>query len=124
VGAGLDAHPRFGPILFSLAVLVVSAKVGGLLAERWHQPPVLGELMAGIALANLLPLSFEADRLAFIRADPTLRQSGDMGVARLHLQHLLTAVALNVVRLGACWPGTSPAKTRCSFFAALRGAVA
>jgi hypothetical protein len=188
--AGADAHPRFGPILFSLAVLVVSAKVGGLLAERWHQPPVLGELLAGIALANLLPLFFEAERLAFIRADRTLRvlaevgvlillfdvgleadlralarvgtssvlvaligvlvpiglgssaarwllpaspmvvhlrcglrQSGDMGVARIHLHRLLTAIALNVVRLGAWWRGTCPVKTRCSSFAVLRGAV-
>jgi hypothetical protein len=38
-----------------------------------------------------------------------LRQSRDMGMARKHLQHLLTAVALNVVWLGAWWRGTSPA---------------
>jgi hypothetical protein len=78
--AGADAHPRFGPILFSLAVLVVSAKVGGLLAERWHQPPVLGELLAGIALANLLPLFVDAGRLAFIHADRTFRVLAEVGV--------------------------------------------
>jgi Kef-type K+ transport system membrane component KefB len=78
--AGAEAHPRFGPVLFSLAVLVVSAKVGGLLAERWHQPAVLGELLAGIVLANLLPLFFAAERLAFIRADPTLRLLAEVGV--------------------------------------------
>src|SRR5262245_34135750 len=59
--ASSDVHPRFGPILFSLAILVFSAKVGGLLAERWRQPPVLGELLAGIALGNLLPLFFGAE---------------------------------------------------------------
>ena len=31
-----EEHPRFGPILFGLAVLVISAKIGGLLAERWR----------------------------------------------------------------------------------------
>ena len=53
-----------------------------------------------------------------------LRRARYLGLAKAHLQHLLTAVALNVVRLGAWWPGTPLAKTRCSPFAALRGAAA
>jgi hypothetical protein len=47
-----------------------------------------------------------------------------MGLAKTHLQHLITAVALNVVRLGEWWLGTPPAKTRCDAFAALRMAAA
>jgi len=35
MGAAGEAHSRFGPVLFGLAVLVVVAKAGGLLAERW-----------------------------------------------------------------------------------------
>jgi transposase len=53
-----------------------------------------------------------------------LRQARYRGLAKTHLQHLLTAVALNVVRLGAWWLGTPPATTRVTPFAALRGAVA
>lgn len=53
-----------------------------------------------------------------------LRQSRYLGLAKTHLQHLLTALVLNVVRLEAWWRGRPPAKTRCSPFAALRGAVA
>jgi transposase len=53
-----------------------------------------------------------------------LRRARYLGLAKTHLQHLLTAVALNVIRLGEWWLGTPPAKTRCSPFAALRGAVA
>jgi transposase len=53
-----------------------------------------------------------------------LRRSRYLGLAKIHLQHLCTAVALNVVRLGEWWPGTPPAKTRCSPFAALRRAAA
>ena len=53
---GGEGHASPGPLLFALAVLVVAAKAGGLLAERWGQPPVLGELLAGIGLGNLLPL--------------------------------------------------------------------
>jgi hypothetical protein len=47
-----------------------------------------------------------------------------MGLAKTQLQHLVTAMALNVVRLGAWRLGTPLAKTRCSPFAALRGAAA
>ena len=99
--AGTDAHPHFGPILFSLAVLVVAAKVGGLLAERWHQPPVLGELLAGIALANLLPLLVAAERLAFIRADPTLRVLAEVGVLILLFDVGLEADLRALARVGA-----------------------
>jgi transposase len=53
-----------------------------------------------------------------------LRRARYLGLAKTPLQHLLTAVALNVVRLGEWWLGTPLAKTRCSPFAALRVAVA
>jgi hypothetical protein len=35
-----------------------------------------------------------------------LRRARSIGLAKTHLQHLITAVALNVVRLGEWWPGT------------------
>ena len=53
-----------------------------------------------------------------------LRQSRYIGLAKTHLQHLITAVALNVVRLNAWWRGTPLASTRGSPFAALQRAVA
>ena len=49
-----------------------------------------------------------------------LRQSRYIGLAKTHLQHLITAVALNVVRLNAWWRGTPLASTR----GALQRAVA
>jgi transposase len=49
-----------------------------------------------------------------------LRRARYHGLAKAHLQHLLTAVALNVVRLGEWWLGTPQAKTRCAPFAALQ----
>ena len=51
-----------------------------------------------------------------------LRQARYMGLAKTHLQHLATATALNVVRLGEWWMGTPHAKTRRSPFAALKAA--
>ena len=51
-----------------------------------------------------------------------LRQARYVGLAKTHLQHLATAAALNLVRLGAWFAGTPQAKTRCSPFAALQAA--
>jgi transposase len=41
-------------------------------------------------------------------------------MVKTHLQHLLSAIAINLVRLSDWWAGISPAKTRCSPFAALQ----
>ena len=80
MAAGTEAHTRFGPILFGLAVLVVAAKAGGLLVQRWGQPSVLGELLVGIALGNLLPLAFGGRGIAFVRSEPTLLVLAEIGV--------------------------------------------
>jgi len=77
---GAEGHARMGPVLFALAVLVVAAKVGGLLAERWGQPSVLGELLVGIGLGNLLPPLFGERGIAFVRSDPTLLVLAEVGV--------------------------------------------
>jgi hypothetical protein len=52
-----------------------------------------------------------------------LRQCHFIGEAKAHLQHLLTAVAINLVRLSAWWAGTPLSRTRCSRFAALQPAA-
>lgn len=49
-----------------------------------------------------------------------LRQARYVGLAKTGLQHLLTAVALNLVRMGEWWAGTPLAKTRVSAFQALK----
>jgi transposase len=51
-----------------------------------------------------------------------LRQARYIGLARTHLQHIATAAALNVVRMGEWLAGTPHAKTRCSPFARLKEA--
>jgi len=49
-----------------------------------------------------------------------LRRCHYIGLAKTHLQHIMTAVALNLVRIGAWWTDTPRASTRCSRFAALQ----
>lgn len=48
-----------------------------------------------------------------------LRRCRYIGLAKTHLQHLITATAMNIVRLVNWWQGTPFAHTRCSRFAAL-----
>jgi Kef-type K+ transport system membrane component KefB len=78
--AAADGHARFGPLLFALAVLMLAAKAGGLLAERLGQPPVLGELLAGIGLGNLAYLLPGMQAFGDASADPTLAFLAQVGV--------------------------------------------
>ena len=49
-----------------------------------------------------------------------LRRSRYLGMAKTHLQHLITATAINLVRFSEWLAGITPAPTRCSRFAALQ----
>ena len=100
LGAAGDEHGRFGPILFGLAVLVVAAKVGGLIVQRLGQPSVLGELLVGIGLGNLLPTLFGGSGIAFLRSDPTLLVLAEMGVLILLFDVGLEADLRALVRVG------------------------
>jgi Kef-type K+ transport system membrane component KefB len=77
---GSGAGSEFGSLLFGLAILVVGAKLGGLVADRWGQPSVLGELLCGIILANLSPLIGLGSGIEFVRSEPTLRFLAEVGV--------------------------------------------
>ena len=76
-------HPPFGPLLFSVAVLVLAAKAGGVLAERLGQPPVLGELLAGVGLGNLALVLPSVQMFANARSDYTLAFLSEVGVLML-----------------------------------------
>jgi len=54
-GGGGHADP-VAPVLLALMVILFSAKLGGALFERMHQPAVLGELLVGVVLGNLVLL--------------------------------------------------------------------
>ena len=52
-----------------------------------------------------------------------LRRTRYIGLARTHLGHILTAIAMNLVRLVAWWQGREQTRTRISHFAALAPAA-
>ncbi len=53
-----------------------------------------------------------------------LRHARYLGLPKVHLQHVLTAAALNMVRVGEWLAGTPLAKTRVSSFAGLKAIAA
>lgn len=87
-------------VLFGLAVLVVIAKFAGLLARRCGQAAVLGELLAGIAIGNLLPLAFGMGGVEFMRTDETLQVLAEIGVLLLLFDVGLEADLRGLVRVG------------------------
>jgi Kef-type K+ transport system membrane component KefB len=60
----------------------VAAKAGGLLAERWRQPAVLGELLVGIAVGTLLPLVAGSGPMPVVQ-DTTMRFLAEVGILLL-----------------------------------------
>lgn len=56
--AGGDAHGLQPLVLLGIAVMLLVAKLGGELFERINQPAVLGELIGGILIGNMVLLGF------------------------------------------------------------------
>jgi Kef-type K+ transport system membrane component KefB len=94
------AHAPTGPVLFGLAALVLAARFGGLVAERLAVPPVLGELLVGIGLSNLLPAAVGGSGIDFVRSDPTLTVLAQIGVLILLFDVGLEADLRALVRVG------------------------
>src|SRR6266542_5303707 len=91
---------RVGLTLFAVALLVTSATIGGLVVERWGQPAVLGELLVGIGVGNLLPLIVGAHGVDLVRADPTLRFLAEVGVLLLLFDVGLESDLRALIRVG------------------------
>ena len=70
----------FVRVLLVLSLLLLGAKAGGLLVERWRQPSVLGELLFGVLLGPLLPLFFGLEGVTFVRANPVLSVLAEAGI--------------------------------------------
>jgi Na+:H+ antiporter len=100
LAAAEAGHPAFGPILFSLGMLVVIAKFSGLLCERFGQPSVLGELLVGILLGNVASSLLTKSGFGFIRSDPTLQILAEMGVLILLFDVGLEVDLRALVRVG------------------------
>jgi len=52
-GGSEGGHSEIADVLLGLIVILLAAKLGGDLFERFHQPAVLGELIMGMVIGNL-----------------------------------------------------------------------
>lgn len=69
--------------LLWISIIIIAAKVSGLI-ERFGQPPVLGELLVGVALGNLSLIGINF--LSPIKIDPYLSFLSEIGVIILLFQ--------------------------------------
>jgi Na+:H+ antiporter len=72
-------HTALGQLALGLTVLLTAAIAGGHLAARAGQPPVLGELLAGVVIANLPGLGV----IQFIATDPYIDILAQIGMLLL-----------------------------------------
>ena len=70
--------PDLAAVLGGLVVILVAARLGGVLAQRLGQPAVLGELLAGVLLGNLGLLGWHG--LAPLRDSPAIELLSQIGV--------------------------------------------
>jgi Kef-type K+ transport system membrane component KefB len=79
-----------------LALILVAAKIGGEIAARLHQPPVLGELVAGMILGNLPGLALRG-----VGADASIDMLSQLGVLLLLFEVGLESTVRGVMEVGA-----------------------
>ena len=72
------------PVLEALALILVLARLGGALFERFRLPAVLGELLAGIVLGNLGLVGFHG--FDALRSLPVVEAMAQLGVLFLLFQ--------------------------------------
>ncbi len=76
-----NANDLLPMVLAGLAVMLLTAKIAGELFERFGQPAVLGELIAGIILGNLMLVGFPAAE--WIKTDGVIAGLAQIGVILL-----------------------------------------
>ena len=76
--AGTESHGLDPAVLIGVAIMLLVAKFGGELFERRGQPAVLGELVGGILLGNLVIFGFY--RAESLKTNETIAALAELGV--------------------------------------------
>src|SRR5262245_50128443 len=77
-GAAGAGHTNILPVLEALVLMLIGARLGGALFERFGQSPVLGELLAGVVIGNLGLFGYHG--LDSLRDQPGLDLLAQIGV--------------------------------------------
>jgi len=86
------------PIILSIALILVAAKLGGHIAVRFKQPPVLGELAAGLLIGNLG--LFGVTGFDYLKADTSVDMLARLGVVLLLFQVGLESTVGQMAKVG------------------------
>jgi len=86
------------PLVLSLALILVAAKVGGHLAAKAGQPHVLGELGVGVLLGNLSLAGYSG--LDHLKTDASLDMLARLGVIVLMFQIGLESTVRQMMKVG------------------------
>jgi Na+:H+ antiporter len=92
-----QSDPIAGLVL-SLAIILVAAKLGAHFAERIGQPPVLGELVAGVILGNLTLAGYSG--LDHLKSDAGVDMLARLGVILLLFQVGLESTVAQMLKVG------------------------
>jgi len=95
--AGSHGDP-VAPLVMSLAIILLAAKLGAELAMRVGQPAVLGELVFGVLIGNLTLLGF--DRLAYMKTDAAVDILARLGVVVLLFEVGLESTVAQMMKVG------------------------
>lgn len=101
IAGGGDASVHQDPIatvVLFLAIILVAAKVGGDIATRLRQPAVLGELIAGILLGNLMLVGY--DGLEVIKHNAGIEMLSGLGVILLLFEVGLESTVGAMLKVG------------------------
>ena len=85
-------------LILSLAIILVAAKVGAHFAVAFGQPPVLGELVAGVVMGNLTLAGFHG--LDDLRSDASIDTLSRLGVILLLFQVGLESTVAQMMKVG------------------------
>jgi len=98
-GGGASGHgDPVAAVAIGLALILLAAKLGGDLAARLGQPPVLGELVVGIVLGNLSLLGFGG--IEFLKTDPSIDMLARLGVLILLFEVGLESTVAQMLKVG------------------------
>lgn len=86
------------PVILSIALILVAAKLGGHLAVRFNQPPVLGELAAGVLIGNLGFIGIPG--FDYLKADTSVDMLARLGVVMLLFQVGLESTVGQMAKVG------------------------
>ena len=94
----MHASSPIASLVLSLAFILVAAKIGGHLAVRFRQPPVLGELGAGLILGNLSLVGFSG--FEYLKTDAAVDMLSQLGVILLLFQVGLESTVAQMMKVG------------------------